>query len=77
MESFVLTDRGVVYGCGDNKFGQCGVGNQNPTILTATAVSELYLFVFVSCSVTLVTLCLTVTRESGNMEARKIVVLDL
>jgi len=75
--SFVLTDRGVVYGCGDNKLGQCGVGNQNPTILTATAVSELYLFGFVSCSVTLVTLCLTVTRESGNMEARKIIVLDL
>jgi alpha-tubulin suppressor-like RCC1 family protein len=35
------TDHGVVYGCGDNKFGQCGVGNQNPTILTATAVSKL------------------------------------
>lgn len=38
---FFFTDRGVVYGCGDNKFGQCGVGNQNPTILNATAVSRL------------------------------------
>lgn len=36
--TLILTDRGVVYGCGDNKFGQCGVGNQNPTILTATAI---------------------------------------
>ena len=77
MVSFVLTDRGVVYACGDNKFGQCGVGNQNPTILTAIAVSELYLFIFVTCSLTLVTLCLTITRESSNTEARKIVVLDL
>ena len=66
MVSFVLTDRGVVYACGDNKFGQCGVGNQNPTILTATAVSELHLFVFVTCSVTLVTLSLTMTRGSSN-----------
>jgi len=56
MVSFVLTDRGVVYACGDNKFGQCGVGNQSPTILTAAAVSEIYLSVFVSYSVTLVTL---------------------
>ena len=77
MVSFVLTDRGVVYACGDNKLGQCGVGNQNPTILTATAVSEIYLFVFVSCSVTLVALCLTMTRESGNTEGRKIIILDL
>jgi alpha-tubulin suppressor-like RCC1 family protein len=43
---FLFSDRGVVYGCGDNKFGQCGVGNQNPTILTATAVSELLISLF-------------------------------
>jgi alpha-tubulin suppressor-like RCC1 family protein len=48
MVSFVLTDRGVVYACGDNKLGQCGVGNQNPAILTATAVSELYLFLLLA-----------------------------
>jgi hypothetical protein len=35
-------DHGVVYGCGDNKFGQCGVGNQNPTILTAMPVSKFH-----------------------------------
>jgi alpha-tubulin suppressor-like RCC1 family protein len=53
MLSFLFADRGIVYGCGDNKFGQCGVGHQNPTILTATAVSEIYSFVFVSCFVPL------------------------
>lgn len=29
-----LTDCGIVYACGDNKSGQCGVGNTTPMILT-------------------------------------------
>lgn len=35
---FVSADRGEVYGAGDNKMGQCGIGNQHPTVLTATKV---------------------------------------
>ncbi|EAT33913.1 AAEL013820-PA [Aedes aegypti] len=31
-----LTDNGVVYACGDNRHGQCGVGHTNPTVLKAT-----------------------------------------
>jgi len=34
-----LTEDGEVYACGDNKMGQCGVGNQNPNILTPTKVN--------------------------------------
>ncbi|CAB3369693.1 Hypothetical predicted protein [Cloeon dipterum] len=34
-----LTDRGEVYSAGDNKCGQCGVGNTNP-VLTATKVKH-------------------------------------
>ncbi|PSN33959.1 Protein RCC2 [Blattella germanica] len=37
--TLLLTDGGNVYACGDNKFGQCGVGSQNPTILTVTPIS--------------------------------------
>jgi len=29
-----LTDKGIVYGCGDNKFGQLGLGNQTQTAST-------------------------------------------
>jgi hypothetical protein len=74
---FLFSDRGVVYGCGDNKFGQCGVGNQNPAILTATAVSELYFCVLVTFFVTLATLCQTMKIESSIIEGGKIVVSDL
>ncbi|XP_058801470.1 protein RCC2 homolog isoform X2 [Phymastichus coffea] len=31
-----LTSRGLVFGAGDNKLGQCGVGKTDPMILTAT-----------------------------------------
>ncbi|KXJ70324.1 protein RCC2 [Aedes albopictus] len=31
-----LTDEGIVYACGDNRNGQCGVGNTNSPILKAT-----------------------------------------
>lgn len=33
-----LTSRGIVYGAGDNKLGQCGVGKTDAMILTATKV---------------------------------------
>lgn len=33
-----LTDNGV-YACGDNKMGQCGVGNQTANILTPTKIN--------------------------------------
>lgn len=34
-----LTDTGTVYACGDNRSGQCGVGNQQPQILTPTRIN--------------------------------------
>lgn len=34
-----LTDTGVVYACGDNKSGQCGVGNTQPMVLKATRLN--------------------------------------
>jgi len=34
-----LTDRGTVYACGDNKNGQCGVGNTNPLVTTPCKIS--------------------------------------
>ncbi|XP_071451765.1 protein RCC2 homolog [Hetaerina americana] len=37
--TLLLTDQGVVYGCGDNKMGQCGVGNQHPVITTPTQLA--------------------------------------
>ncbi|KAK4337317.1 hypothetical protein RND71_043603 [Anisodus tanguticus] len=36
--SLFLTDSGV-FACGDNKMGQCGVGNQNPNITTPTKIN--------------------------------------
>lgn len=34
-----LTDTGTVYACGDNRSGQCGVGNLQPTILTPMRIN--------------------------------------
>ncbi|XP_037959900.1 protein RCC2 homolog [Teleopsis dalmanni] len=34
-----LTDTGSVYACGDNKSGQCGVGNTQPTINVPTLIN--------------------------------------
>jgi alpha-tubulin suppressor-like RCC1 family protein len=34
-----LTDTGTVYACGDNRSGQCGVGNLQPNILTPTRIN--------------------------------------
>lgn len=34
-----LTDTGTVYGCGDNKSGQCGVGNTSATINKPTRIN--------------------------------------
>jgi alpha-tubulin suppressor-like RCC1 family protein len=34
-----LTDTGTVYACGDNKSGQCGVGNTTATITKATRIN--------------------------------------
>lgn len=37
--SLFLTDTGTVYACGDNKSGQCGVGNTNANVLTPTRIN--------------------------------------
>lgn len=37
--SLFLTDTGTVYACGENKMGQCGVGNQQSTINTPTRIN--------------------------------------
>lgn len=34
-----LTDTGLVYACGDNKSGQCGVGSSTPVIQKATRIN--------------------------------------
>lgn len=34
-----LTDTGTVYACGENKSGQCGVGNAHPNIFTPTPIN--------------------------------------
>ncbi|KAI4464569.1 protein rcc2 [Holotrichia oblita] len=34
-----LTDTGTVYACGDNRSGQCGVGNLQPNIVTPTRIN--------------------------------------
>ncbi|XP_050526083.1 protein RCC2 homolog [Daktulosphaira vitifoliae] len=36
--TLLLTDRGAVYSCGDNKYGQCGVKSKEPMITTALKV---------------------------------------
>ncbi|XP_059055129.1 protein RCC2 homolog [Achroia grisella] len=36
--SLFVTDTGTVYACGDNKSGQCGVGNNTPQILKPTRI---------------------------------------
>uniref|UniRef100_A0A0V0GAN5 Alpha-tubulin suppressor n=1 Tax=Triatoma dimidiata TaxID=72491 RepID=A0A0V0GAN5_TRIDM len=36
--TLLLTDRGTVYAMGDNKMGQCGVGNSNPNIMSPTRI---------------------------------------
>lgn len=33
-----LTSRGIVFGAGDNKLGQCGIGKTMPNVVTATMV---------------------------------------
>ena len=35
---FVCLDTGIVYACGDNKSGQCGVGNTTPMITKPTRI---------------------------------------
>jgi alpha-tubulin suppressor-like RCC1 family protein len=34
-----LTDTGLVYSCGDNKSGQCGVGTSSPQISKVTRIN--------------------------------------
>lgn len=36
--SLFLTEAGIVYACGDNRHGQCGIGNTTATITKATPV---------------------------------------
>lgn len=37
--SLFLTDMGTVYACGENKCGQCGVGNTSATVTTPTLIN--------------------------------------
>lgn len=37
--SLFLTDTGRVYACGENKSGQCGIGNTSPTVPTPTLIN--------------------------------------
>ncbi|XP_023306324.2 protein RCC2 homolog [Lucilia cuprina] len=37
--SLFLTDTGTVYACGDNKSGQCGIGNTTPNVNTPTLIN--------------------------------------
>lgn len=37
--TLILTDTGTVYACGDNRSGQCGVGNSQPQILIPTRIN--------------------------------------
>lgn len=37
--TLLLTDRGSVFACGDNKSGQCGVGNTTAVIHTPCRIS--------------------------------------
>ncbi|KAL3282791.1 hypothetical protein HHI36_005957 [Cryptolaemus montrouzieri] len=37
--TLILTDTGTVYACGDNRSGQCGVGNLQPKILVPTRIN--------------------------------------
>lgn len=37
--SLFLTDTGTVYACGDNKSGQCGIGNTTPSVNTPTLIN--------------------------------------
>lgn len=38
--SLFLTDTGTVYACGENKCGQCGIGNTNATVTTPTPINH-------------------------------------
>lgn len=38
MNKILYVDTGAVYACGDNKSGQCGVGNTTPQILKPTRI---------------------------------------
>jgi alpha-tubulin suppressor-like RCC1 family protein len=37
--TLLLTDTGTVYACGDNRSGQCGIGNSQPTVLVPTRIN--------------------------------------
>lgn len=37
--TLLLTDRGSVFACGDNKSGQCGVGNNTAVLHTPSRIS--------------------------------------
>lgn len=37
--TLLLTDTGTVYACGDNRSGQCGIGNLQPQVLTPKRIN--------------------------------------
>jgi alpha-tubulin suppressor-like RCC1 family protein len=38
---FIIADQGVVYACGDNKSGQCGIGTSTATVPIPTKVRKM------------------------------------
>ena len=56
---FLFLDKGHVYGCGDNKYGQLGIGSQNQVITTPQRVGTTSTFIGKSLELIIIFLILT------------------